>query len=470
MTFSIGKPLYYSLFFFALALAFREGLSPYADFDLWLHLFIGKETISNSLNFFDNYSFTATGSPVFNHEWLSQVLISKIFLLFGDLSLFAWKIAFFVGILTLIWIAFKNIKNDFSRVVLFILCIVSLRPGISFRLQIFSYLFLTLLIVLEEGFLGKKLSGERFKLYFYPFLFLFWANIHGAFLLGLAVLGLYTITSDRGIFLKKSLVLVLAIFATFINPYGVDVYFYIFHEITLDISKEFITEWQPFSFNFREIGFFVIFIYVLIGSLFCFKIINFKNLTLFVVAIWLGFGSVRNTPLVAIMGLPILVSLTNRLFLKEGGAGGSHKLYSLISIPLFCMGIFMLSTTNYVFKVSIEDDNYPVRSVGFLKSKGIKGNLALPLHWGGYSLFHLYPNMKVSIDGRWATVYNEKIMQTSNNLSYRSTNRNWEKILSEMGADYFIAEIDNPAISEFKTSQNWSILFIEDGAVLLKKN
>jgi len=39
------------------------------------------------------------------------------------------------------------------------------------------------------------------------------------------------------------------------------------------------------------------------------------------------------------------------------------------------------------------------------------GNLALPLDWGGYVLWHAAPSVKVSLDGRFATVYPPRVVE-----------------------------------------------------------
>jgi len=57
------------------------------------------------------------------------------------------------------------------------------------------------------------------------------------------------------------------------------------------------------------------------------------------------------------------------------------------------------------FRVVYAASDYPVGAVRFLERAGISGNLALPLDWGGYVLWHCSPKIRVSIDGRFVTVY-----------------------------------------------------------------
>jgi hypothetical protein len=55
--------------------------------------------------------------------------------------------------------------------------------------------------------------------------------------------------------------------------------------------------------------------------------------------------------------------------------------------------------------------DYPVGALRFAREAGLRGNLALPLDWGGYALWHGAPALKVSLDGRFATVYPPAVVE-----------------------------------------------------------
>jgi hypothetical protein len=46
----------------------------------------------------------------------------------------------------------------------------------------------------------------------------------------------------------------------------------------------------------------------------------------------------------------------------------------------------------------------PVREVDILALAGAKGNVATPFAWGSYVSWRLYPNIKISMDGRYETL------------------------------------------------------------------
>jgi len=55
--------------------------------------------------------------------------------------------------------------------------------------------------------------------------------------------------------------------------------------------------------------------------------------------------------------------------------------------------------------------DYPVGALRFARETQLRGNLALPLDWGGYALWHGAPALKVSLDGRFATVYPPTVVE-----------------------------------------------------------
>ena len=60
--------------------------------------------------------------------------------------------------------------------------------------------------------------------------------------------------------------------------------------------------------------------------------------------------------------------------------------------------------------IIVDPTKYPVSAVHFLKENGVKGDLLLPFDWGEYAIWKLHPDCRVSIDGRFRTVYPEKVL------------------------------------------------------------
>jgi hypothetical protein len=52
-----------------------------------------------------------------------------------------------------------------------------------------------------------------------------------------------------------------------------------------------------------------------------------------------------------------------------------------------------------------DNGRFPANAVNFLKEKKLGGNIFNEFNWGEYLIWHLYPQCKVAIDGRYDTVY-----------------------------------------------------------------
>jgi hypothetical protein len=122
------------------------------------------------------------------------------------------------------------------------------------------------------------------------------------------------------------------------------------------------------------------------------------------------------------------------------------------------------------WKIRPSDDPLPHQSVAFLKENGLKGNLWVPLHWGGYALFHLYPALKVSIDGRWGMLYPLPVMADNMTFAYKGTGGKWKEILTRHHADYALVEKGNPAFPEMHADADWVWAYGEEsGGLFIKK-
>ena len=55
--------------------------------------------------------------------------------------------------------------------------------------------------------------------------------------------------------------------------------------------------------------------------------------------------------------------------------------------------------------LKVDVRRYPIQAVEFLKQNMLGPKLGLPFDWGGYAIWHLYPEYLVSIDGRYASAY-----------------------------------------------------------------
>jgi hypothetical protein len=172
-----------------LAGPFNKVLSLLSDPDIWWHL-ANARILCTTHHFIhtEPYSFTVVGEPWINPEWLSELpyWFSYQTFDFRGIYFMAW-LAFCANILFVYWRGYWNSRHAvaaFGAACLgFVLMVVNAGP----RTIIFGYLAMSAeLLILEMAERGKKGA-----LWFLPPLFCVWINLHGTWLIGIALLALY---------------------------------------------------------------------------------------------------------------------------------------------------------------------------------------------------------------------------------------------------------------------------------------
>jgi hypothetical protein len=220
--------------------------------DIWGHVHYGTWIIENGqLPQEDPFLPLAEGVPVIDNAWLAQVTFAEAEAIGGPQgmsSLFALTV--FATYLIYARIFFLFSRSPLVVVAgLFLLLFVGFSRHAIIRPEIFGGLCLAALfwmLVRVEPWRQRvldcrgKSGDDRWPLWMWfciPIMFLFWANAHGSFAVGLVVLGCHSLGSiievlwktrnplavffDRGC-QRWILLTELAVAATLINPYGLD--------------------------------------------------------------------------------------------------------------------------------------------------------------------------------------------------------------------------------------------------------
>ena len=228
-------------------LSFAQDL--FSDGDTSWHLAAGRLILATgSVPTADPFSFTYRGSPWTAHEWLAEVLMA------GAFQLGSWA---GLGLLTALAVALAmlSVGNELGRwlaprhvlAALAALFIV-LTPAILARPHVLAWPILAIWTVI---LLRARESGRAPPIAA-ALLMLLWANLHGSFLFGFVLAGLFGLEAllqekDRrravlgwGVFGGASLLLSLA------TPAGVEGLLFPLHVSSME-ALELIEEWRPSS-------------------------------------------------------------------------------------------------------------------------------------------------------------------------------------------------------------------------------
>jgi len=105
--------------------------------------------------------------------------------------------------------------------------------------------------------------------------------------------------------------------------------------------------------------------------------------------------------------------------------------------------------------------------VALLKRSGIQGNMAVFFNWGEYALWHLAPEIRVSIDGRRETVYSDTVYQE--NLSFSAGTSGWNTLLTKYPTTLALVSRNYPVFDRMVAEPGWVQVYADDLCGLFAK-
>lgn len=104
----------------------------------------------------------------------------------------------------------------------------------------------------------------------------------------------------------------------------------------------------------------------------------------------------------------------------------------------------------------------PVREADILSRAGVKGNLATPFAWGSYLAWRLYPNIKISMDGRYETTYPESTFALNN--AFFDRQGDWPRLCRSYKVDFVILDLAQDRLRpEDLTAQGYVLIWKQAG-------
>jgi len=174
-----------------IALRFAE---PIADGDYFFHLAYGKYFLENKTIIPDHsiYSWIPADNSEIYCAWTGEILFYLLHRLTGLTGIFVIRYLCVLATVILIFIyaiKLKKHKNPITWLYIAIF-ILSSYPGTYHKPELFSFLFLSLLVFLYFNVKLSINSGkENYRiLYLFPIIILLWVNTHGVFLFAMAFL------------------------------------------------------------------------------------------------------------------------------------------------------------------------------------------------------------------------------------------------------------------------------------------
>jgi hypothetical protein len=445
------------VFALAVVLAFHN----ITEGDLWAKLAIGSSFWHGHLLRHDVFAFTPTLPKYIDHEWGAGTVFYALLQWFGPSSLIELRIVLAVGLLALGFWTGRRAGCEANVLLLLMVpagaCILTGYIPVV-RSHVFTFfLFAATLFCLEEW-----RRGARWPSAVLPAIMLVWANLHGGFVIGLFAIFIY---AAAGVLERKRIALMIVVAAacvavTLINPYGLDFWRYMISALMHPRLR--IPEWRPlppFAWdNFW--GFRLLFVLTVVAVGAGWKRVERKNwagLAVLAMTAWMGWRSRRHGPFLGAAALAY-AGLYGQAVWR-----GRFDLLPITGLAYaglaFWVAIRFLPGASLIPLSPVGE--FPVREADILSLAGAKGNAATPFAWGSYVSWRLYPNIKISMDGRYETTYPESTFEL--NSAFYDHEGDWLRLCREFKVDYVILDLQTePLRAEEVEAAGYALIWKSD--------
>lgn len=387
----------------------------------------------------DPWSYTAQDQTWYNISWAYDVALSLLHQA-GGLSavVVATIVLWALAVAATGAIALKSSQSVIAGALTTALAGVVLLPGMLARPQVVSYLMaLAFYAILRFG--GPK------TLWLLPMLTLVWANVHGAFLAGLIIMGMFFIEAVAAGRRRRAGALIavggLCAAAALINPYG----WWIIeaNQLTMNSAvRDVLLEWRRADFSTLNNATILVAAFILLSALYERRIpLADKLLAVF----WLaaGLSSARMLHFAAILGAPYIAQAA-ALRLKDlpvvgAFVAGRDRAYAddLKRPAMRCaLGLAGVALAVAAFAPPVQRAlagrepfvAMPVRvapdaAIDFAKTRYPGARLYAEYGFGAYLIYRERGAVPVFVDGRADTAYPRQVLKDALVLAFLGPDR-----------------------------------------------
>ncbi len=442
----------------------------FTDPDFYWHLKTGELIAqSGAIPTTDPFSYTFGGKPWVAHEWLSELLFYWTARAGGfDALRLLPAIAAAANFMLLYVIARRLAGKDLTAVVATACFYIPLLMSVTLRPQLFTFLFFSAYLLVLVDF--KYFRSTRL-LWLLPVLMLAWVNLHGAFMLGIALLAafiamecgnrwLFPVRHSRGSQRLGLLfmVSVATLTVTLINPQGLRILLYPFETVAMEASRGLISEWH--SPNFQELqprASLVCVIAWIVVTVYARRKPDLTEMLLPLLLVVAGLGSQRHLPLMAAVLLVFFCAMLRHVRPSEILARSlvwRHRSQATDGrqvtraqagvVHLLVLAGMVLAALAGILRTEREGETSKFVAHGaanYLLAHDISGRMLNDYDLGGYLIYRLWPRHKVFIDGR-ADLYGDDFLKAY--FKVDRAGEGWEKTIDGQPIDFVVFARDTP--------------------------
>lgn len=458
-------PLWAGIAVYALLLAAGKALLN--DPDTYWQVAVGQWILDHhAVPQVDIYSFTMRGQPWISTQWLAQVLYALVYGVFGwsgPVVLGAGAVAIAIAMLA----RFLDKRLPTTATLLLVATALALMAG---HLVARPHLLAMPVMVAWVAGLVNAMDRKGVPSFWLLPLMALWANLHGGFILGLALIGPIGIDAiwhapkalQRTLLLRWALFGIAALSASCVTPYGWDSLLASRRILNLGEALALIGEWRPA--NFDHAG--PLELTVLAGfALALWRGITLPPMRIVLVIgfVFMALSHVRNAEVLALLAPLVLAAPLGRQIggprMPEAGYASPPRnlLFAGIAICLIAGTFALASVQRYMPREAAA----PAKAVTELQKLNLS-RVFNDYDFGGYLIARGVPTF---IDGR-TELFGTKLMVDHNNASGLIEPDNLFRLLKDYDIEATLLRTQSAATKLLDRVDGWEKVYSDDIATI----
>ncbi len=439
--------------------------------DTGWHLLVGEEIIKNGQPATNIWSHTALETPWLNISWVFDAILGYLNMHFGIESVVFFKN--FICALT-IMVIFENCLKRNVSVESALLATFAAALIFSFFAAARPHIITFLMVAVFHRILHMSREEKPlYPLFFLPPLMLLWVNMHGGFIAAIIMIGAYGIETIKLKDWKRFKILfitgILCVACVFLSPLG----FEMLNAMTKAFGSAFtdqVKEWLPTDITGSAPTFIFCLVFLLTTNI---QNVNIPIADKILVFFWFFMALIgyRHFVVFVVITAPYVAQSINAFDheQKESLAKAIHdkktKLITLLASIAVLLGFMALTPSFLNKKVIMDIDAIEMESnykaiTEFVLTNYPNATLYNTYTYGGEILYRTQGKLKVFVDGRAGTAYEESILESYMEIS--ETGRNWQKELDKYNIDLLMLDKADRVAIAAENSPLWKTVYDED--------
>jgi hypothetical protein len=480
------------------------------DASIGWHIRNGQQMLlTHAITRTDSFSSTMNGKMWYAWEWLYDLVFAAIHHAMGlnGVVFYSAAIIAVTFVLTL-HLALRRGGNLPITLLLVVLALAASAVHFLARPHVLSWLLTVVWFELLDSAASATASEQMKRLLRLPVVMLLWVNVHGGFVLGLVLLGVYLAggaveywgnlgrRDEIAGWLKRlggASLLVAA--ASFVNPYGYQLHLHVYRYLTDRFLMNSISEFlSPDFHGAAQQCFAVLVLITIVAVASAGTKLGATRLLVLLVAVYSGFYATRSLPtsslLMVLIIAPVISQSVAGLSENREAAGWLRGLAAwthafggrmgklerdlqghLWLVVVFALGLWAcahqgrIGSTQFI-NTYFDDKRFPVEATEAIAKRGIRGPIFGLDYWGGYLIYRLYPETKVVLDDRH-DLYGDDFFKEY--LKVVLVQPGWDEALDKLQVNWVLMPAESPLGNMLRFKSGWESVYEDKTAVLLRR-